>query len=208
MPLEVRDTTSLCQTLILICHFMLGIIGELAVGEMFSEAQEEAAAEEAEEGSEESSNKKPQANKEQIEKMQKQQEERVEKLAETLKLKLAIFTESEGDAQAIESFQQQIKLEADKLKKESYGLELLHSIGGVYLLKAKHYLGMKGGGMPSIFLGFKQKKHIVKELWNTVKVTMDVQAAAEQISKAEGMEDSEKMKLEEEVSTKVDFIFI
>ncbi|CAO3626008.1 unnamed protein product [Mucor hiemalis] len=185
------------------------IIGELAVGEMFSDAQQEelkTPTVEGEAGSTTSggSDKKQTVNKEQMEKMQKQQQERVDKLAETLKLKLAIYTESEGDEQAVKAFQDQIKMEADKLKNESYGLELLHSIGGVYQLKAKHYLGIKGGGMPSIFLGFKQKKHIVKELWTTVKVAMDVQQAAEMISKAEegGMEDAEKMKLEEEVTTK------
>ncbi|GAA5813792.1 hypothetical protein MFLAVUS_007279 [Mucor flavus] len=183
------------------------IIGELAVGEMFSEAQQdELNSPAAVEGEDAASvaEKKHTVNKEQMEKMQKQQQERVDKLAETLKSKLSIFTESEGDEQAIKSFQDQIKMEADKLKMESYGLELLHSIGGVYQLKAKHYLGIKGGGMPSIFLGFKQKKHIVKELWTTVKVAMDVQQAAEMISKAEekGMEDAEKMKLEEEVTTK------
>jgi hypothetical protein len=170
------------------------------VGEMFSDAQEESL---NGEGTEESDKKS--VNKEQMEKMQKQQQERIDKLAETLKLKLGMFTESVGDQQAIQAFQDQIKLEADKLKNESYGIELLHSIGGVYSLKAKHYLGLKGGGMPSMFIGFKQKKHIVKELWTTVKVAMDVQQAAEMINKAEekGMEDSDKMKLEEEVTTKV-----
>lgn len=172
---------------------------------MFSDAQQDELDKQGTtaEGSEDS--EKKQMNKEQMEKMQKQQQERVDKLAETLKLKLALFTESEGDQQAITAFQDQIKHEAEKLKNESYGLELLHSIGGVYSLKAKHYLGIKGGGMPSIFLGFKQKKHIVKELWTTVKVAMDVQQAAEMISKAEekGMDDSDKMKLEEEVTTKV-----
>lgn len=181
---------------------------------MFSDAQQEelsnpsngaSAVEGSETDSQSEKEKKANMNKEQMEKMQKQQQERVDKLAETLKLKLSLYTESEGDEQAVKAFQDQIKMEADKLKNESYGLELLHSIGGVYSLKAKHYLGIKGGGMPSIFLGFKQKKHIVKELWTTVKVAMDVQQAAEMISKAEesGMDDSEKMKLEEQVSNKV-----
>lgn len=188
-------------------HTKKGIIGELAVGEMFNDAQqEELNTPTAVEGDDSSSEKekKQAVNKEQMEKMQKQQQERVDKLAETLKLKLAIYTESVGDEQAVKAFQDQIKMEADKLKMESYGLELLHSIGGVYQLKAKHHLGIKGGGMPSLFVGFKQKKHIVKELWTTVKVAMDVQQAAEMISKAEegGMDDSAKMKLEEEVTTK------
>ncbi|KAI8331978.1 X-domain of DnaJ-containing-domain-containing protein [Choanephora cucurbitarum] len=178
------------------------IIGDLAVGEMFSDAQQEEL--EKKEQDDASSDKKS-MNKEQMEKMQKQQQERVDKLAENLKMKLAMFAESSGDQQAINDFQEVIKKEAEKLKNESYGIELLHSIGGVYSLKAKHYLGMKGGGMPSIFVGFKQKKHIVKELWNTVRVAMDVQQAAEMISKAEekgDMDNEDKMKLEEEVTTK------
>ncbi|KAI8991757.1 DnaJ domain-containing protein [Mycotypha africana] len=183
------------------------IIGDLAVGEMFSEAQQEEMEQENQENGSNSKNSDAKKNmeKEQMEKIQKQQQERVDKLAENLKLKLALYTESEGDQQAIAAFQEQIKHEAEKLKNESYGIELLHSIGGVYSLKAKHYLGIKGGGMPSIFVGFKQKKHIVKELWTTVKVAMDVQQAAELISKAEekGMENSDKMKLEEEVTNKV-----
>ncbi|PHZ07395.1 DnaJ-domain-containing protein [Rhizopus microsporus ATCC 52813] len=181
------------------------IIGDLAVGEMFSDAQQEELNSPTIEGSEGQKSKQANnMNKEQIEKMQKQQQERIEKLAEHLIHKLAMYTDSKGEEEDVKRFQEHIKMEAEKLKKESYGVELLHSIGGVYSLKARHYLGIKGGGMPSIFVGFKQKKHIVKELWTTVKVAMDVQQAADMISKAEesGMDDSEKMKLEEEVSTK------
>ncbi|KAI8878321.1 DnaJ-domain-containing protein [Backusella circina FSU 941] len=176
-----------------------GIIGDLAVGEMLSEARDEAYANDHKgeiESGEDEKKKRPSVSKEQMEKMKKQQEERVEKLAENLLHKLNLYTDS------AESFQEQIKLEADKLKNESYGLELLHAIGGVYQLRAKHYLGIKGGGMPSVFLGMKQKKHIVKQLWTTVKVTLDAQSAHEQISKAEEMDDAEKMKLEEELTTK------
>jgi hypothetical protein len=171
----------------------------LAVGEMLSEARDEAYASDHKGEIEDGQEKKPSISKEQMEKMKKQQEERVEKLAENLQHKLQSYT----DGQSTESFQEQIKLEADKLKTESYGLELLHAIGGVYQLRAKHYLGMKGGGMPSIFLGMKQKKHIVKELWTTVKVALDAQSTHEQISKAEEMDDAAKMKLEEELTTKV-----
>ncbi|KAI9261177.1 X-domain of DnaJ-containing-domain-containing protein [Sporodiniella umbellata] len=181
------------------------IIGELAVGEMFSEAQEEELKSPTIDEGGSPSKSKQNMSKEQVEKMQKQQQERIEKLAQALIHKVSLYTESKGDAEATQQFQDQIKQEAEKLKHESYGIELLHSIGGVYMLKAKHHLGMKGGGMPSIFVGFKQKKHIVKELWTTVKVAMDVQQAADLISKAEesGMEESERMKLEDEISTKV-----
>ncbi|KAG0833165.1 hypothetical protein G6F29_005567 [Rhizopus arrhizus] len=172
------------------------IIGELAVGEMFSDVQQE--------GLMDNEGTTKLKNKEQIEKMKRLQQERIDKLADTLIHKLNMYTDTKGEQDDIKKFQESIKHEAEKLKNESYGIELLHSIGGVYTLKARHHLGIKGGGMPSIFVGFKQKKHIVKELWTTVKVAMDVQQTAELISKAEqsGMNDSEKLKLEEEIATK------
>lgn len=141
--------------------------------------------------------------KEQLEKMQKAQKERIEKLAEHLKHKLAIYVDGTGDSGS--SFEDQIKSETDKLKTESYGLELLHAIGGVYSSKAKQSLGIKGGEMPGFFTGMKQKRHIMKELWSTVKSAMEMQAISEMVAKAEaqGMEQAERMKLEEEAVNRV-----
>lgn len=143
--------------------------------------------------------------KEQMEHMQRQQEERVKKLAENLAHKLDLYVKGEGDKEAAQAFEDQIKLEADKLKTESYGLELLHSIGGVYSGKAKSYLGIKGGEMPSIFHSMKQKRHVLKELWSTVKSAMDMQSVAELMAKAEeqGMDQSKIMELKEEVTERV-----
>ncbi|ORX49505.1 DnaJ-domain-containing protein, partial [Hesseltinella vesiculosa] len=173
------------------------LIGDLAMGDLFSESMEESTAEATEEG-------KKQLSKEQMEKMKLAQQERVKKLADILVHKLTVYTSGTGDEAATSTFQEQIMVEAEKLKSESYGLELLHTIGYVYSSKAKHYLGLKGGELPSIFLGFKQKKHIVKELWTTLKSAMEIQQAAEMMARAEeaGLDDAGKMKLEEEVSTK------
>ncbi|KAI8061167.1 X-domain of DnaJ-containing-domain-containing protein [Gongronella butleri] len=173
------------------------LIGDLAMGDLFSESMMEQQAP----GSEE---EKKQMNKEQMQKIKKAQQERVTKLAEILVGKLSLYVDGEGDEAAAAAFQEQIMVEAEKLKNESYGIELLHAIGYVYSSKAKHFLGMKGGELPSIFLGLKQKKHIVKELWTTLKSAMDIQAAAEMMAKAEqaGVDQADKLKLEEEISTK------
>ncbi|KAG0170364.1 hypothetical protein DFQ28_009964 [Apophysomyces sp. BC1034] len=170
------------------------IIGELAVAGMFSEVEPEDL---------EATDKKG-LNKEQMEKLHKQQQERVKSLSETLTHKLSLYTESESDEEAAVAFQEQIKVEAEKLKGESYGLELLHSIGGIYSSKAKQYLGIKGGELPGIFQSLKQKRHIMKELWSTVKSAMDMQAVAEMMAKAEekGMDQAEKLQLEEEASNR------
>ncbi|KAI8342080.1 X-domain of DnaJ-containing-domain-containing protein [Chlamydoabsidia padenii] len=178
------------------------MIGDLAMGEMFSESMDETAA-----GQEtEDPTKKQQMSKEQMEKLKAQQQERIKKLSENLISKLSLYTDSEGDVTAAAlAFQEQIVVEAEKLKEESYGLELLHAIGYVYSSKGRHHLGLKGGELPSIFQSIKQKKHIVKELWTTIRSAMDIQQAAELVEKAEkdGMDQAEKLKLEEEVSNKV-----
>ncbi|KAI7856627.1 X-domain of DnaJ-containing-domain-containing protein [Circinella umbellata] len=193
------------------------IIGDLSIGEMFSEAMETG---QQQSGSENGSDEQQAAtttsaedmekakqshmSKEQMEKMQKVQQERVKKLAETLLNKVDLYAKSERDPESVKTFEDQIKLEADKLKNESYGLELLHAIGGVYSSKAKHFLGLKGGEMPSIFHNVKQKRHIMKELWSTVKSAMDMQAVAEMVAKAEaeGLEREDRMKLEEEATNR------
>lgn len=182
-----------------------GIIGDLSIGEMFSDAMEQSAAEEGKEGAKDADEKPGhQVSKEQMEKMQKQQQERVKKLADNLLHKLDLYVKG-GDEGAAMAFEEQIKLEAEKLKTESYGLELLHSIGGVYSSKAKHFLGLKGGEMPSLFHNVKQKRHIMKELWSTVRSAMDMQAVAEMVQKAEeqGVDQAERLRLEEEATNRV-----
>ncbi|KAI9320477.1 X-domain of DnaJ-containing-domain-containing protein [Dichotomocladium elegans] len=178
------------------------IIGDLSIGEVFGAAAEQGTTDEGNKEAEESKSAHP--SKEQIEKMRAQQQERVKKLSENLLHKLELFVNGARDEGSVMAFEEQIKLEAEKLKGESYGLELLHSIGGVYSSKAKHFLGLKGGEMPSIFHNVKQKRHIVKELWTTLKSAMDMQALAEMVQKAEeqGMDQAERLKLEEEATNR------
>ncbi|KAF8516196.1 hypothetical protein BU17DRAFT_67609 [Hysterangium stoloniferum] len=62
-------------------------------------------------------------------------EERVGKLVEELERKLSIFTESVtgvDDKEITLSWRSICELEAEQLRDESYGVELLHSIGFVY----------------------------------------------------------------------------
>ena len=68
---------------------------------------------------------------------------RVATLVETLTRKLSIFTESAtgpNDVDVSTSWKTICQLEAEDLKRESYGAELLQTIGFVYVAKAKHHL--------------------------------------------------------------------
>lgn len=188
------------------CVYIIGIIGDLTVGGMFAEAQEAEMKESEETGDDKKKKKYAGPSKEQMEKMQEQQRERVKKLVENLVHKLSLYTDSPTDDEhAAAAFEEQIKVEAEKLKQESYGLELLHSIGLVYSSKSKQFLGMKGGELPRVFQSLKEKKHIMGELWSTLKSAMAVQSTVELIQKAEaqGLDQAEQLKLEEDATNKM-----
>lgn len=62
---------------------------------------------------------------------------------DNLDRKLSIYTESANgfaDHEVTESWRKICQLDAEELKRESYGVELLHTIGFVYSAKAKHFL--------------------------------------------------------------------
>ena len=99
--------------------------------------------------------------------------ERIAKLVENLDRKLSIFTESAAgpsDPQVTESFRTICKLEAEELKQESYGVDLLHAIGFVYAQKGKQYLASNQTflGMGGWLHNVQGKYHVFSETyaWN------------------------------------------
>ena len=96
--------------------------------------------------------------------------ERVSKLVENLDRKLSIFTESAtgpNDPQVTESFRTICQLEAMELKKESYGVDLLHAIGFVYAQKAKQFLATNQSflGMGGWYHNVQGKYHVFSETY-------------------------------------------
>lgn len=69
---------------------------------------------------------------------------------------------------------------------ESFGIELLHSIGGVYYQKGNSYRkSSKYLGMNSIFSKVKEKGTIAKDTWNTISSAIDAQLTIQDMTKAE-----------------------
>ncbi|KAI0654329.1 DnaJ-domain-containing protein [Cubamyces menziesii] len=136
--------------------------------------------------------------------------ERVAKLVENLDRKLSIFTESAAgpsDPQVSESFRTICKLEAEELKKESYGVDLLHAIGFVYAQKAKHYLASNQTflGMGGWIHNVQGKYHVFSETVSTLRAAMELKNVFEQIQAAEkagNLTPEEKQKLEEQAAEK------
>ncbi|KAH9895736.1 DnaJ-domain-containing protein [Cubamyces lactineus] len=136
--------------------------------------------------------------------------ERVAKLVENLDRKLSIFTESAAgpnDPQVSESFRTICKLEAEELKKESYGVDLLHAIGFVYAQKAKHYLASNQTflGMGGWIHNVQGKYHVFSETVSTLRAAMELKNVFEQIQAAEkagNLSPEEKQRLEEQAAEK------
>jgi len=137
--------------------------------------------------------------------------ERVSQLVTELARKLSIYTESatgspRQDADVASSWRQICEIEAEELKSESYGVELLNAIGFVYQAKSRHYLATSqtfmgvGGWLHNI----QGKYHVFSETVSTVRSALELKQVFDQIAEAEkaGVSAEEKKKLEEQAAEK------
>ncbi|GLB43009.1 putative dnaJ-domain-containing protein [Lyophyllum shimeji] len=136
--------------------------------------------------------------------------ERVQKLVENLERKLGIFTESAtgpNDPDVSKSWRTICELEAEELKRESYGVELLHAVGFVYTAKAKHFLATNqtlfgvGGWLHNV----QGKYHVFSETVSTLRSAIELKTVFDQIQAAEkagNLSPEEKKKLEEQAAEK------
>ncbi|KAJ7186773.1 X-domain of DnaJ-containing-domain-containing protein [Mycena filopes] len=135
----------------------------------------------------------------------KMREERIAKLVENLDRKLSIFTESAtgpDDPDVTSSWRTICALEAEQLKQESYGVELLQAIGFVYVSKAKHHLATN-----QTFLGVGGWLHNVQgnTIVSTLRSAIELKSVFDQIQAAEragNLSPEDKKKLEEQAAEK------
>ena len=101
----------------------------------------------------------------------KERAERVKTLSKLLAERLVLYT-----PQTKETFMGKFKEEAGMLKDESFGLELLHSIGYIYEKKAKHFISQKQtlGWIPNFFRDIGVKAHTIRSALGAVTATIDV----------------------------------
>ncbi|GAA5974036.1 hypothetical protein JCM11641_008225 [Rhodosporidiobolus odoratus] len=131
--------------------------------------------------------------------------ERVKLLADKLRDKLALFSEQaqgEEDTQIADGVRTMWSIEAEELKNESYGVELLHTVGFVYEAKSKHYLASTGPiplGIGGWFHAAKSTAHIFNQTVSTVRSAYALKDVYEAIQKAEqeGVSEEERRKLED-----------
>jgi curved DNA-binding protein CbpA len=135
-------------------------------------------------------NKEPEKTKlqEHEEEMKQKRQETIKTLSHKLIERLSLLTESSNDAQCQQAFKEKFQIEANLLKMESFGLDILHTIGGVYCTKARIYLDSQQlFGIPGFFTSMKAKGGIVMDTFRTVSSALDAQSTMEELNKWQEM---------------------
>ncbi|KAJ2394003.1 DnaJ-like protein [Coemansia sp. RSA 2559] len=133
---------------------------------------------------------------------------RIKELSDNLKQKLSIYVENtEADpATALAAWEAQTVAEAEDLKVESMGVELLHTIGGIYRMQAKKYLEKQEflGGFRGVYHSFKETGQFMSGAYSTIKSAIDLQRTYAELAKAEenNISAEEKQRLEEAAAKK------
>ncbi|CAN6630646.1 dnaJ-like protein 1 [Trichomonascus vanleenenianus] len=113
-------------------------------------------------------------------------EERVSVLVKKLIDKVSVWTETDKDPEVTKSFQEKMRLEAENLKMESFGIELLHAIGHTYYSKGSTFLkSQKFFGISGFFSKVKEKGTLAKDTWNTISSAIDAQQSMQEMARAE-----------------------
>jgi len=149
------------------------------------------------------------------------QDKRVKELSDKLINKIQVYVNNvqpyynnpaelkEKEKVYLGEFREKIVREAEDLKYESYGIELLHSIGYIYKLKSNQAINqykVDNGAFHKKIFGYtnrftsrmKEKGHVLSETVNTVKSAYDLQYSFEKMQMQDQMNETNENLTEEE----------
>ena len=134
------------------------------------------------------STEKKEKKKTKLEQFEEEQEAQRQKTVEVLSSKLierlSILTESVYDDDCKESFRKKFEEEANLLKMESFGLDILHTIGDAYCDQAKIFLGSQQFlGITGMFHSMRSKGGLVMDTLRTVSAALDAQNTLKELEK-------------------------
>lgn len=136
-------------------------------------------------------------------------DERVDTLAKKLLDRISVWTETDKGKDVTAAFQEKIRLEVESLKMESFGLEILHTVGTTYLQKATSFLkSQKFLGVSGFFSRLKDKGAFIKDTMSTITTAIDAQLTMEEMAKmeqkgGEDWTDEKKAEYERRVTGKI-----
>ena len=115
-------------------------------------------------------------------------DERVESLSKKLIERISLWTETDKGKDVTVAFRAKMELEAENLKMESFGLEILHALGTTYAQKSNTFIKSQKpliGGVSGFFSRLKDKGSLVRETWGTVSTAISAQMEIEDMAKME-----------------------
>lgn len=139
--------------------------------------------------------KKTKLNQEKREKILQLQEEqkrtkqkRVAKLVENLLLRIELYNAAASNSEGLQQYRTRLQKELEDLKIESFGIQILHLIGKVYVDQANAAIhASKTFGVSKIFTTVKTKTNRVKSGFLILKAALDAKAAAELMMKEQAV---------------------
>ncbi|CCK71865.1 Djp1p KNAG_0I00740 [Huiozyma naganishii CBS 8797] len=118
------------------------------------------------------------------EEQEEEKRKRIIELSQVLIDRLSILTESSYDDACKMSFERKFEEEANLLKMESFGLDILHTIGEVYYEQAKIFLGSQNlFGWGGLFHSMRAKGGLVMDTLRTVSAAIDAQSTMKELEK-------------------------
>ncbi|KAH3898834.1 Djp1p SCDLUD_005172 [Saccharomycodes ludwigii] len=134
---------------------------------------------------EEERKKRKQEKQNQLEEEQRKQKEKaIDELTKKLIERLSILTESVNDDACKDAFRMKFETEANLLKMESFGIDILHTIGSVYCSKADIYLKSHNTwGVGGLFPTLKSKCGVMLDTIKTVSAALDAQHMLQEVEK-------------------------
>lgn len=149
-------------------------------------------------------------------KKQEEKRERLRMLITTLRDRIRPVVEASnpGDAEDPETkrYVARIKEEAHDLAMESFGVELTHLIGEIYMAKASSYIKLHKKatsnilGVAGFFSRVKEKGTMLKEGWSFLSVGLDIQSTMQDMERRQAkgeMGEDEMEQLQEDMSGKL-----
>ncbi|KAK6074734.1 DnaJ domain-containing protein [Seiridium cupressi] len=139
----------------------------------------------------------------------KVREDRINNLTQKLLDRISVWTETDKGADVTHAFQEKMRIEVENMKMESFGLDILHAIGQVYMSKATALLkSQKFLGIGGFFSRMKDKGALVKDTWNTISSALDAQQTMEEMARleqagGEDWTDEKKVEYERRVTGKI-----
>ncbi|EPY51554.1 DNAJ domain-containing protein Caj1/Djp1 type [Schizosaccharomyces cryophilus OY26] len=140
--------------------------------------------------------------------MLEDRKKRISEITKNLQKRLDSWVEKSSTEEGLQALREQYEKEAETLRIESFGVEILQAMGDVYTQKARNTIKSSKFGIGGFWSRMKEKGKIARDTWDTLSAAMDAKLSIDQMQKLEGKMDEsttpeERAQLEMDITGKV-----